>query len=161
MSLSCVLLGVFVFMCVSLCLVSLLCSSVPLLVFYSMSTPSIMFILPCSRAVVSLLSPLASSVSLCLICHSCVFVPLSFLVYLSSLFPSVQCRDLPHGCVFLRVPLCVLSLVLFSRSAVQAVFLSQSPAYESSFGSYPVCFTQPFHDSFKFKILRLYLCCII
>lgn len=57
-------------------------------------------------------------------------------MYLSSLFPSVQCRDLPHGCVFLRVPLCVLSFVLFSRSEVQAVFLSQSPPYESALHSH-------------------------
>lgn len=52
----------------------------------------------------------ASSVSLCLICLSCVPrlfpVSSSFLVY-----PSVQCHNLPHGCVFLHVPLCMFSFL--------------------------------------------------
>lgn len=59
----------------------------------------------------------ASSVSLCLICLSCVPrvfpVSSSFLVYLNPLFPSVQCHNLPHGCVFLHVPLCMFSFLQF------------------------------------------------
>lgn len=86
-----------------------------------------MFILPCSRAVVSLLPPLASSVSLCLIYHSCVFCSLVIPgVFKLSVSLCPMSRSPSWLCVSPCASLCAQFCIIFPFSSTGCVFESKS-----------------------------------